>query len=400
MISVQQAIEILKSHCPEREIETVGLLDALGRVLAEKIISPVPSPPYTNSAMDGFIMRWQDVENANENNPVKLNIVGESSAGHPYDGTIQAGTTIRISTGAIVPKGVDTVVPIELCETKNDLLTIRKVKKKHQHVRFAGEEFEAGQELLFDGTEIGSAQIALLASLGVYQIKVYKRPKVSIITTGSELVPFDQKAEPHQLFDSNTPMLKSAIKEAGAEVVKAIHVEDNPIKTKEIIEQAAKFSDIIISSGGVSMGVHDHVRDMAIEAGFAELFWKVRQKPGKPMFAAKKEKTLLISLPGNPVSAFMCFKHYIRPLLQNIHGRKFDWPKIKSSMPYDIENKGDRVQLMRVRLRYKQNGIPEIELLSKQGSHMPSSIAHADGYIVVDENEKITAGAMVDVFLF
>ncbi len=358
MISVQQAIEIFKTNCPQKTIETIDLLDTLDRVLAETIIAPIPSPPYTNSAMDGFAMRWADVKDATESNPVKLNIIGESSAGHPFAGVVINGASIRISTGAIVPDGLDTVVAIELCEVDDTVLTIKSVRKKHQHLRFAGEEFEVGQNLLMEGTKIGSAQIALMASLGFARIKVYRRPTVSILTTGSELVPFDQKAEPHQLRDSNTPMLKSVIKEAGAEFVKAIHVEDDPQKTKDALEQAAQSSNIIITSGGVSMGVHDHIRDMALEAGFEQLFWKVRQKPGKPLFLAKRGSVLLIALPGNPVSAFMCFKHYVRPLLQKIQGKKYDWPRIKSKTLYPIDNKGDRLQMMRVRLKQSGGELP------------------------------------------
>jgi len=195
-------------------------------------------------------------------------------------------------------------------------------------------------------------------------------------------------------------MLTNTVIEAGAEVSKTTHVQDDPVKTKEVIELAAKTSDIIITSGGVSMGEHDHVRDMALEAGFDELFWKVSQKPGKPIFVAKKDNTLLISLPGNPVSAFMCFKHYVRPLMQKIQGREFGWSKIKSQAKSDIENNGDRTQLMRVSLLYKKDQISEFEILSKQGSHMPSTIAHADGYLVVDVNEKILKGSIVDIYQF
>jgi len=195
-------------------------------------------------------------------------------------------------------------------------------------------------------------------------------------------------------------MLQSLLKESAAEMIGSVHVEDDPLKTKYAIVNAAKSSQIIITSGGVPMGVHDHVRDMALQAGFEQLFWKVKQKPGKPMFVAKKEGTLLISLPGNPVSAFMCFKHYVQPLLKNIQGKNFDWPKTKSEISHNIENKGDRLQMMRVRFVHNQADFPEIEVVTKQGSNMSSSIAHADGYIIVAENETINAGALIDFYPF
>lgn len=399
MISVQQTIELIKQNQPRPKITNLALLQSLGMVLAQDIIATIPSPSNTNSAMDGFAVSWDSVKQLKSDQPVTLNIIGESSAGHPFTGDIKKDQAIRISTGAIVPETLDTIVPIEHCRIDGGSVEILQVDKKNQNMRFAGEEFEKGEELLETGTLIKSAQIALIASLGISEIQVYQPPKVMIMTTGSELVPFDQKIEPHQLWDSNTPMLLSAVQEAGGEIVRNVHVKDEPRLTLQTIEQASQLADIIISSGGVSMGEHDHVREMALKAGFTELFWKVNQKPGKPMFLAKKDSTLLIALPGNPVSAYICFKHYVRPLIESMMGKGFNWPTQTATARDKIVNKLDRTHLMRVKL-ISTSDDTQIEVLGRQGSHMSSSIAQADGYIMLKEADIIEKGQEVKVFLF
>lgn len=398
MISVENTIRLIKENIPQREIEFVDLMDSLKRVLAEEIISPANSPSVNNSAMDGFAVRWHDLEKSSDET-LRFSIIGESRAGYPFNGKMTADSAIRISTGAVVPLDADCVIPIEKCRVENNYIETQKNHKKNQHIRFAGEEFKKGQKLLDCGTQIGSAQIALLASLGFSSIKVYKKPLVSIITTGSELIPFSEKAEIYQLHDSNTPMLISAIAEAGGSVAKTFHAEDDFEQTKKVIEYATKKSQVIITSGGVSVGIHDHVRDAALELGFTELFWKVNQKPGKPMFMGKKDSLLLFALPGNPVSAFMCFKHYVRPLLQNIFGLPFDWPVIKASAKTEIKNKSNRKQFIRIRL-LEVDGEKIVEPLHLQGSHMPSSIAHADGYLMLFEGQEIKANTITTVYLF
>lgn len=401
MISISQAIEIIKENIPERKTKVVPTSDSLGYVLAEKTLATIPLPPYTNSGVDGFAVSWQDVQKAKEDNPVTLPIVGESSAGFPVGEKTVPYCAYRISTGAIVPEGLDTVIPIEQCEVNGDKVNILAVNKKHKNVRFSGEEFKEGAELLQPETVIGSAQLALITSLGIKEVKVFQKAKVTIISTGSELIPFDQKTESHQLRDSNTPMLRAAVIEAKGEWDQAIHVKDDPQLTKEVLLMAVCQSDIIISTGGVSMGEHDHVRDMALECGFKELFWKVKQKPGKPMFFARKNNTLLMALPGNPVSAYMCFKHYVRPLMNHLSGRCFEWPMKKALIQSEIKNTGDRTKLMLVNMKYSiQSDLPTIEPIIKQGSHMPSSIALADSYIMISGNSSLQKNTIVDVVLF
>ncbi len=401
MISINRALAIIKNNLPERKTTVVPISDALGHVLADKIMAPLPSPPFTNSGVDGFAIAWQDVEKVTAKNPAVLSVAGESSAGFPVADKIEPHCAYQISTGAIVPEGLDMVIPIEQCEVNGDTVRILKTDKQYQNVRFAGEEFMQGEELLPSETVIGSEHLALITSLGIQAVKVYQKAKVTIITTGSELVPFDQKVASHQLRDSNTPMLRAAVIEANGELVRAIHVKDDPQLTKEALINAAKESDIVVSSGGVSMGKHDHVRDMALACGFKELFWKVKQKPGKPMFLASKKNTLLMALPGNPVSTYMCFKHYVRPILNHLSGRAFEWPLQKAVMQSEVRNTGDRTNLMRVKLKScSQSDLPFIEPISKQGSHMHTSIAHAHGYIIASEHSSVQKNTIIDVLLF
>jgi molybdopterin molybdotransferase len=217
--------------------------------------------------------------------------------------------------------------------------------------------------------------------------------------TGSELISYEHFTESHQLRDSNTPMLTAAVTEAGGEIVNSVHVKDDASLIRLILESAVNNSDLIISSGGVSMGNHDHVREMAVKAGFKELAWMINQKPGKPMFLAKKEETLLLALPGNPVSAYICFKHYLRPLIQSMQGKSFSWPTMNAHVSEIIENKSGRTHLMRVNLKHQEQEFIVFPL-ARQGSHMISSIAAADGYIILPGGSKFSKGELLEVFLF
>jgi len=240
----------------------------------------------------------------------------------------------------------------------------------------------------------------LLAMQGFNQVAVYAKPTVAIISTGSELKPFDcAHLDPGEIRNSNDPMLRAAVEAAGGRVTAFFHVDDDPQMTHDAIEQAAAVADLIITSGGVSVGPHDHVKAIAEKAGFNELFWKIRQKPGKPMYAAKKDDKLLIGLPGNPVSAFMCFTHYIKPLIEKLSGLPGKHRSQAAQSTLDIKNKQDRTQLTRVRLS-DENGVSVFSPLHLQGSHMPTSIAHADGYLVITPGQLLRKGEMTDVFLF
>jgi molybdopterin molybdotransferase len=403
LISIQEALQILEKNLPEARIDTVDLPEAHGRYLAELITAPEPSPRYTNSAMDGYAVRWSDVMDASQENPARLKVVGESRAGLPFDEEVKAEEAVHISTGAMLPKGTDTVVRVEdTRQPGDDAVEILAVRSQGQAVRYEGEEFNCGDELLCAGTKLSARQLAILATVGHHQVKVFAPPQVSIMITGSELASSAARdIKSHQIRDSNSIMLKTVLQEAGAAVHSCSNVEDELQATINAIDKAVSDGvDFILCSGGISVGEHDHVKEAAETVGFKELFWRIRQKPGKPLFAAQKDSIYLFGLPGNPVSAYMCFAHYIRPLLFTKRGRGMTWKMITAMAGGEIVNNGKRTNFIRVKIEQKPGQLPQIIDIKKQGSHMLSSIVNADGYIILEPGTVVQAGDTINVFLF
>jgi molybdopterin molybdotransferase len=400
MITINEAKQIINENLPSSKKVTFPLHKALEKVLAQDIHAPEPSPRFDNSAMDGFAVLWEDVNFVTKNSPVVLRIAGESQAGTPYRGNFKPGEAIRISTGAALPKGTDTVLPIEETKSDNNFIKILQVKKRFQNIRFRGEEFKEGELLLKKGDSLNPSQIGLLASLGFTKIQIYQPPKISILVTGNELIPFNKKLSPGKIRDSNKIMLSTAIIKAGGEVTFAEQVEDIFDSTVNMVRKVEEISDIIICSGGVSVGQHDHVREAAIKAGYQSLIWKVRQQPGKPLFFAKKGETLLFGLPGNPVSAYICFHYYILPVIQHLQGKNEIPNTVWGTLSQSIENNTDRAQFYRVKLKWQEDKFPIVYPLEKQKSHMLTSISNADGFILIDVDLKITKGTTAEVILF
>ena len=399
MISIQEALSIIQSNQPPAKTEEIALSKAAGRILAADILAPEPSPRYTNSAMDGFALRWEDLDETGKTPTATLAIIGESRAGEPFDRPVARGQAIRISTGAMLPPTCDTVVRVEDTEVRGDTVEILQARGKKQDIRFVGEEFEKGELLLHEHTPLFPPQLALLASVGISVVQVYRRPEVAILVTGSELVAWDERAAPDQIRDSNTIMLETAVELAGGVVTLSDHVEDSMAATITAIDKAMAVGNILLFSGGVSVGRHDHVKAAALSMGFTQLFWRIRQKPGKPLFLARKDDCLLFGLPGNPVSAFMCFSFYVQPLLGNLMGCGFCWRTVRARTPVDIMNPGGRVNFMRVSLSTDNDGATVLRMAGGQGSHMLTSIARADGFIIVDARKTIVAQSWLDVYL-
>jgi len=395
MISISEAEELIRSNTPLPKTEKLETNQSLGLVLAEDIFAPNASPGFTNSAMDGFAVKWDDVKASSEKNNIMLKIIGESQAGMPFLKNLKTGEAVRISTGAKVPSGSDSVIPIEDCFDRKSSIEIFSVKRKNQCIRFEGEEFVKGTLLLEKKSLIRGRQLALLASMGIPTIEVLTKPSLSVIVTGTELVDYGKKRQDFQICDINTPMLSSLIIEGGGSVASVERVPDNIDKTIDSIKNAAKLSDLLIISGGVSVGPHDHVKKAAEVCGFNRIFWKVDQKPGKPFFFARKKDKLLFGLPGNPVSAYIGFFHYIRPVISILSGKSGERKPSKMVLGQDYIVKGERKQFLRLSIT---NGIAHI--LSKQDSHMLTSLSVADGYIIVDGNMILRKGMTLDVYSF
>jgi molybdopterin molybdotransferase len=397
-ISIVEALEIIKENLPEAARHKCSLEEGIGKYLADDIIAPEPSPRYTNSAMDGYAVRWRDVEKATPGFPVALRIVGESQAGIQFQSEVGEGEAVRISTGAVVASGCDTVVRMEDTTEESGRVLIHAVKCRGQDVRHRGEEFKEGELLLRRGTRITAARAALLAAVGVGEVAVFTSCKVAILITGSELVSVGEEIADDQIRDSNMIMLWAAVKEIGGEVVKCIRVSDDEEATQRAIAETT--ADVILCSGGISVGRHDHVKKAALANDFRTLFWGIRQKPGKPLFFARKGNTLLFGLPGNPVSAFMCFTHYVRPLITGLNGLSFGWPMVSGEAGSDIENTGKRTNMIRVQLQWRHNGGYSITHAARQGSHMLTSLANADSYIIMEPGQKLKRGERIDVYRY
>ncbi len=391
MIEIEEALAIIQNAVTLTGIEKVELFSAVGRVLAKDLKAVEPSPRFTNSAMDGFALRWQDAENL----PLELTIIGESRAGHPFLGAVKKGQAIRISTGAAVPEGADTVVPIEDCEVNANKVKILRLGKAGSHIRLKGEEIAEGDELLKKGTRLFPEHLALLTAQGIEKVDVYRKPGVALLTTGSEIKELGEEVKEYEIRDSNRLMLKVAIDLCGGNLVMNQHLEDDLDLTVQTLSHAAEEADLIILSGGVSVGPHDHVKNAAEKVGFEPLFWKIRQQPGKPFYFARKNKTLLAGLPGNPVSAFMGFVHYLSPLLRAMQGLTFSWPMVELTAGTTFEVRRKRPLLMRVAVS-KGEFIP----LPAQGSHMLTTISAAEGYIVARPGTVINKGEKQIVYLF
>jgi len=402
VISVEEALKILHENIPQPRQEPVSLEEAYNCYLGEDIHAPESSPRYTNSAMDGFSVRWADCRGATEEQAVHLRIIGESQAGIPFEGMVPPGAAVRISTGAMLPDGADSVVRVEDTKEDGDQVAIFSIRFQGQDVRHEGEEFKEGA-LLFRKSEcLKARELALLASVGLHTVNVYTPPRVSLLVTGTELARFDDSGiKPHQIRDSNSIMLASAVRDSGAVLRATAHVKDSLEHTIEAVRQAAEGGDaIILCSGGVSVGRHDHVKDAAKAVGFKELFWKIRQKPGKPLFVCRKDDTLLFGLPGNPVSAFMCFSNYVRPVLAELQGTSSINHSVTAKTTERVANKGKRTNFIRVSVEDKPNEIAVIREMEKQGSHMISSIVHADGYIILKPGEVLEPCSLTEVILF
>jgi molybdopterin molybdotransferase len=400
MIEIREALQIIRDNHPTPKVAKLPLLDALGRRLARDILAPEPSPRYTNSAMDGFAVRWDDIATVAGGGSITLTIAGESQAGIPFSGTCRSGQAVKISTGAMLPNGVDTVVRVEDTQTEENRLTVLQARQKGQDIRRAGEEFAAGELLLPQGTALQAPQLGLLTSVGINEAAVYYPPDVSLVVTGTELAAPGEPVAPHQIRDSNSIMLTAAVRQSGGDVVARHYTGDSLADTVAAIRKSIKKAGIVIVTGGVSVGEHDHVKEAARECGFAELFWRVRQKPGKPLFFARRDDCLLFGLPGNPVSGFMCFMYYIQPLLRGLQGREFSWRTAKARFDYSVENKESRTNFMRICLKKEESGFMAAEVLAKQGSHMLGSIARADGFIIMEPGKSISEGSWQDVYLF
>lgn len=322
-IALQQAIEILLARTNKiKDTECVSLWDAAGRILAEDAIAQRNQPPFPRSPLDGYAVRSADVVNTSKESPVKLTVIDEVTAGHVSEKNVEEGTAIRIMTGAPIPLGADGVIRQEDTDYGEAIVEVYKGVKAYQNYCYAGEDYEAGAKLLNAGCVLGSVEIGVLASLGMDKVQVYRRPKAALITTGDEILLPGETLLPGKIFDSNLYALGSRLMMWNLDVIAKDRAEDDAEVVAEKIRNVAEDADIIITTGGVSVGKKDIMHDVLNILECERLFWKISIKPGMPTLCAMYNGKLLICLSGNPFGATVNLELLVRPLLEKMTGNK------------------------------------------------------------------------------
>jgi molybdopterin molybdotransferase len=386
---------ILAAITPVPTLE-VAVLEARGAVLAEAVTAPVSLPPFDNSAMDGYAVIAADVAGASAEAPVTLPVIGDIAAGEPAVEAIRPGMCARIMTGAPMPSGGDAVVPVEWTDGGTASVRISKSAPPGHYIRRSGEDVTAGQQVLAAGTRLGAAQVGMLAAVGRAKVTVRPRPRVVVLSTGRELREPGSPLGYGEIWDSNSYMLAAAAAEAGAVGYRETTLADEPAKVIEAIEDQVTRADAIITSGGVSMGARDVVKEVLTGR---VTFTKVAMRPGKPQgFGVLREQTPIFTLPGNPVSAYVSFQVFVRPALRALQGLPPEPPTlVTAALTAPVTSPAGLRHYLRATLTFDE-GRYSVAPAEGQGSHQLAALAAANALIVVPDGvESLPAGARADV---
>ena len=378
--------------------ERVTLAEALGRVLATPVVSRRTLPPFDNSSMDGYAVRGNDTTGASSEHPVELPVVGESRAGAMPGRPLQRGTAMRIMTGAPLPDGADAVVRYEDTDSGRDRVRISVVVKHGTNVRRAGEDMNPGNEILAPGRRLRPADLAACAALGNPWLEVHRRPRVAVVSTGDELVDVEREPGPGQIVDSNAVAIAAAVRQAGGDPVRIGIARDTVVDLRRALGEAAR-CDLIVSSAGVSMGDHDHVRDVVDEMGSMG-FWRVAMRPGKPLAVGVVQGVPFIGLPGNPVSSQVTFELFARPAILALQGAAEVHRRRFAARALEAMDKPDGLETFHRGVLTGAVGgeLPGVRLSGPQGSGIMRSLVIADCLIALPAaGSRIEAGAVVEV---
>ena len=398
MLTPEEARAIVLDHIAPLGPERVALLDAAGRVLARDVLARRDNPPYDNSAMDGFAVRHADVARASDAAPVALTVAEDIPAGAVPQKVVGPGQTSRIMTGAPVPEGADTIVPVEDTRGEGDRIEVLDVEEKGEHIRRAGEDMRSGETIIKAGTECGPGELAVLAAVQQSFVAVHRRPQIAILSTGDELVEIEETPGEGQIVNSNTTALAAFCRAHGAEPVMLPTVPDDEAAIRTTVEAALR-ADFAVSSGGVSVGEYDFVKKVLDDLGAETIFWRVAMKPGKPLVFCTIGGGPYFGLPGNPVSSMMSFLQFVRPAIRKASGYPrdaWDLPEARAVIEHPVKNDGGRRQYMRATLTCR-DGQLHARTARSQGSHMISSMLGANGFVVLEPEQQIAQGGEVTV---
>lgn len=406
MKSVEQHISDLLGLVAAPEATELDLLKAHGTVLAEPVTSPVSLPGFDNSSMDGYAVHAADLEGATAQDPARLRVVADIPAGDPNPNTIRPGLCARIMTGAPMPTGADAVVPVEWTDGGTVEVLIDRPTRPGSFIRRRGEDVEEGATVLRSGALVGAGEMGVLAAVGRRTVPVYPRPRVVVLSTGEELVEPGRPLAPGQIYESNSYMIAAAAKDAGCEVHRHGSVGDDPTTVRNTLEDLLIRADVVITTGGVSMGAYDVVKEVLTRQGTVE-FPQVAMQPGKPQGFGTigPDKTPILTLPGNPVSAFVSFQLFARPLLRKLRGLSTDpLPSVRARLTSPVSSPKGRRSYLRAVLAGADAEHTEAEHTVspavRQGSHQLSALADANGLLIVPEDvSELEAGAVAEVLV-
>ncbi len=399
LISIDEARARVLAEVFPLPVEALPLAEVLGRVLGEEIVASHNVPPFDNAGMDGFAVRAVDIVDATAATPVPLQVLETIPAGHVATRALGPEQATKIMTGAPIPEGADVVVQSEMTEEADGRVLVFEAAKRGRNIRRAGEDVEAGDRVLGPGSVLGPAEIGLIASLGHPTVQVHQRPRVAVLSTGSELVEVDRSLGPGQIRNSNSYSLRALCQQMGIEPTMLGIVPDDYDATRDLVQKGLDY-DVLLTTGGVSVGQFDFIKDIQDELGVQRKLWGVAMKPGKPLVFGVRDHTLVFGLPGNPVSAMVSFELFVRPALLRLMGHaKTVKPLYQAVISEDASNPDGRVYVVRVRA-WREEDTWHVSATGAQGSGILRSMVGANGLVFIPGGPRgVKAGERVDFLL-
>lgn len=399
-IALEEALEILNKNTKALKSEVVSIKDSLKRVLYGDVKSKINNPPFNKSVFDGYAFKSEDSKGTSKENPIELKIVDEIFAGDFSEIEIKHGEAIRIMTGAPIPVGADCVLKQEETERHGDLVKIFKEMKANENISFMGEDIKIGETLIKKGKRLDYADLGIMASSGISEVLVYKKPRVSIISTGDEVCDINSTLKPGKIYDSNLYSLSARIEELGYNLLSMEHVGDNILKIGEAIEKAFEKSDIVFTTGGASVGEKDLMQKVSESIGFEKLFWKIKIKPGSAVVCSKRQEKILISLSGNPNAALTTFELLGKPVLKKLEGEEenINIKREKGVLMDSFNKKSPQRRFLRGNVIYDEKGAKVYITQIKSGNGILSSLLNANCLIEIEKgNEGLNRGEVVNI---